>query len=223
VGFPDQESALNGYNNFIELSPLFLALSASSPFFRGKDTGLLSYRSKLFEQLPRAGAPQQFSTYQEYCELVELLKESGTIESLKDVWWDVRLRPDLGTVELRICDSVGNLGRIRGLLNLAVMVGALSLSKPLKPYYHQVHLQNRWNAARHGLEGKFIDRGRSLSLGQKLLEVVSEFGKRFGSLKEGARLLERLTTEPLPAQVQLSSYKRSSSLKSAVKVSLLEG
>ncbi len=222
VGFPDRESMINAYNLFVEYAPLFLALSASSPFFRGKNTGIYSYRSKLFEQLPRAGVPQQFSSYQEFLELYGVLKETSTVESLKDIWWDVRPRPDFGTVELRVCDAVPSRERIEALLTLAVMVGALSLKQSVTPYYQQVHLQNKWNAARHGLEGDLIDRGRKVKIGTKLLELVASYGKLFGQMKRGAEILEVLTTKPTLAQLQIDAFRRGSGLKSLVELSLLE-
>ncbi len=222
VGFPTEESLINGYNLFVELSPLFLALSASSPFFRGRNTGIYSYRSKIFEQLPRAGVSQQFNSYGEFIELYSLLKSCGAIESINDIWWDVRPRPDLGTVELRVCDSVPSFERIEALMSLAVMVGALSFTCKVSPYFHQVNLQNKWKAARFGLEGDFIDRGRKVKIGTKLLEVVSSYSKAFGSLKEGAKLLERLTTIPTLAQLQIEAFKARGSLKEVVELSLLE-
>jgi len=224
VGFPTKEAMINGYNHFVQLAPLFLALSTSSPFFRGKLTGIYSYRSKLFEQLPRAGVPQHFSSFEEFSELVSILKESGAIESLKDIWWDVRPRPDFGTVELRICDAVPTKERIEALLTLAVMVAAISLKEEAKPVFHQINVQNKWNAARHGLKGFFITPdGRSTRISTYLLKVVASYAKLYGkSLKEGARILERLTTKPTPAQLQIDSFKREGSLKSLVELSLLE-
>jgi len=223
VGFPDANSLINAYNAFVEYSPIFLALSSSSPFFKGKNTGIYSYRSKIFEQLPRAGVPQQFGSYREFQELYQVLLNTGTVESLKDIWWDVRPRPDLGTVELRVCDAVASRSRIEGLLNLALMVGALSLKRKFKPYFQQVHLQNKWKAARYGLLGEFIDRGRRVKLGKKLIEIVAEYSKTFGKLREGALLLERLTTVPTSAEVQLKVYRSTGSLKKVVEVNLLEG
>ncbi|WP_456454805.1 carboxylate-amine ligase [Thermovibrio sp.] len=222
VGFPDTGSLINAYNAFVEYSPIFLALSASSPFFKGRNTGIYSYRSKIFEQLPRAGVPQQFNSYEEFLELYQTLLNTKTVESLKDIWWDVRPRPDFGTVELRVCDAVASKDRIEGLLNLALMVGALSLKKRFKPYFQQVHLQNKWKAARYGLLGDYIDRGRKVKLGRKLLEVVAEYTKTFGKLKEGALLLEKLTTIPTSAEVQLKTFRSTGSLKKVVEVNLVE-
>ncbi|ADU96618.1 glutamate--cysteine ligase GCS2 [Thermovibrio ammonificans HB-1] len=206
VGFPDEQTALNAYNAFVKFSPLFLALSASSPFFRGRNTGIYSYRSKLFEQLPRAGVPQQFDSYGEFVELFSVLKESKTVDSLKDIWWDVRPRPDLGTVELRVCDSVSDFSRIRGIVSLAVMVASLFMEEGVEREFHQVHLQNRWNAARHGLTGRFISKDGVTTVGRELLRLVTLYGKRFNSLREGAKVLVDLVSRPTGAELQLRSF-----------------
>jgi carboxylate-amine ligase len=222
VGFPDEERALNAYNLYVKYLPLFLALSASSPFFNGRNTGILSYRTKIFEQLPRAGIPEQFSNYGEFVELYERLKEAGLIESLKDVWWDVRLRPDFGTVELRVCDSVSSFKRIEGLATLAVILGEFSLSKEVHPDFHQIHVQNKWNAARHGLKGKFVKREGTTTVGRELHEIVKEYGKRFGRLKESAKVLLNLISLPTQAELQIEEYRRTKDLKAVVKKSLVK-
>jgi len=221
VGFPDEERALNAYNLYVKYSPLFLALSVSSPFFKGRNTGILSYRTKIFEQLPRAGIPEQFSSYSEFVELYERLKEAGLVESLKDIWWDVRLRPDFGTVELRVCDSVSSFRRIEGLTALAVILGELSLVKKIQVDFHQIHLQNKWNAARHGLKGKFVKREGTTTVGRELHEIVKEYGKRFGRLKESAKVLLDLISLPTQAEYQIEEYRRTKDLKSVVKKSLV--
>jgi len=221
VGFPDEKSAVSGFNAFVKFAPLFLALSASSPLFRGKNTGIYSYRSKLFEQLPRAGVPQQFASYEEFVELVELLKESGTIESLKDVWWDVRLRPDLGTVELRICDSLPDRDRIGAIAGLAVMVAKLSTTEEFAPDFHQVNLQNKWNAARHGLKGKFLERDGSTTVAGRLLKVAADYSRKFGKLKESARLLEKMTTLPTIAERKIETYKKTGDLKKVMVIATI--
>lgn len=221
VGLPDEKMMMNTYNAFVKFSPLLLALSASSPFFRGKNTGILSYRTKLFEQLPRAGVPQHFETYEEFLELYGRLKETGTVESLKDIWWDVRPRPDFGTVELRVCDAVADFKRLEGLVSLSVMIGELFSEEGVEPEYHQVNLQNKWNAARHGLSGAFItETGRS-TVGRELHRLVNLYGKRFGKRKEAAKLLLNLITEPTQAEQQLDAVKKTGDTSAAVKVSLL--
>jgi len=221
VGFPNEREMINAYNAYVKYSPLFLALSSSSPFFRGKNTGILSYRTKLFEQLPRAGVPQHFQDYSQFLELYNRLKEAKVIESLKDIWWDVRPRPDFGTVELRVCDAVADFKKLKGLVSLAVMVGELFSEEKIKPEYHQINLQNKWNAARHGLSGAFItETGRS-TVGRELHRLINLYGNRFGKRREATKLLLDLITEPTQAEEQIDAVRKTGDTSAAVKVSLL--
>ena len=99
--------------------PHFLALSASSPYWIGTDTGLASARSKVFEGLPTAGLPYQLSGWEQFEELMGTLVSSGTIETIREVWWDIRPHPGFGTVELRICDGLPTLQEIGAIAALA--------------------------------------------------------------------------------------------------------
>jgi len=156
VGIPDENLAIKAYNLTINYLPLFLAISTSSPFFAGRFTGLHSFRTKIFEMLPRAGIPEYLHSYEQFVELIDILKESKTIESLKDVWWDVRLRPDFGTLELRVCDSIPQMERIEAL---AILFQALCMFSEVSGFERQfleVLKQNKWNATRHSFRGRFI-------------------------------------------------------------------
>jgi len=172
VAMPDEKSAIEAYNASIEYLPIFLALSANSPYNQGEDTGLDSYRSEIFERLPRAGIPQYFDSYEKYCSLIDRLRETGTIESIKDVWWDVRIHQKFGTIELRVCDAFYDRERLtlialfyRSLLEYASRHGS-------HERYQQINKQNKWNAVRHGLDGKFIDGCRVLTIREKAHELV---------------------------------------------------
>ena len=99
--------------------PHFLALSASSPFWIGSDTGLASYRSKVFEALPTAGLPYQLSGWDEFERYMELLISTNAIQTVREVWWDIRPHPDFGTVELRICDGLPTLDEISAVAAIA--------------------------------------------------------------------------------------------------------
>ncbi len=222
VGFPDEVSAVNAYNALVKFSPLFLALSASSPFFKGRYTGLYSYRSKIFEQLPRAGIPQQFGSFEEFSELFNLLKETGVVESLKDIWWDVRIRPDFGTVELRVCDSTSDFNRILALVSLAVVVGELFMEGGVVPEFHQLHLQNKWYAARYGLNAPFIDRNGRRKVGSVILSLVESYRKRFNRFSSELKVLESYLSKPTHAEVQFAAFSSSGDLREAVRSSLLE-
>ncbi len=158
LGMPDKETALKAFNLLRPYLPLLLALSTSSPFYEGEKTGFHSYRSKLFEVLPLAGLPRSFSSWEEFETLINTLLRLKIISSLRDLWWDVRLKPDLGTVEIRICDVPG---RFRDLIALVAfvqtLVYALLEKKPLPGLPYEIISFGKWQAARHGLDGSFVE------------------------------------------------------------------
>jgi carboxylate-amine ligase len=157
LGLPDPASAIRCYQALLPYLPLFLALSTSSPFYQGILTGFHSYRTKLFEVLPLAGLPRSFSSWEEYEDLLKLLKELEIIQSVRDLWWDIRIQPALGTVEIRICDIHG---RFRDLLGLIALIQLLAVSlseRPTPSLHREVLLYGKWQAARHGLDGFMVD------------------------------------------------------------------
>jgi len=180
VAMPNEESAIRAYNASINYLPIFLALSANSPFTLGEDTGLQSYRSKIFERLPRAGIPEYFGSYREYCGLMDQLYATETIHSAKDVWWDVRIHQGFGTVELRVCDAFYDRERLR---LIALFYQALLhhiTQQPVGRVYQQISKQNKWNAVRHGMKGNFIEGDRVVPIRQKAHELIDRL-ERSGS------------------------------------------
>ncbi len=178
VGFPDKESAVKAYNIIINYLPIFLGLSTSSPFFYGEFTGLNSYRTKIFEQLPRAGIPEYFESFEEFENLYTELYDGGFIQSIKDIWWDVRIHPDLGTVELRVCDSNPDFERLELIITFMQALSLYTQEEPLKRMFCQTLKQNKWNATRYSLKGKFIDYDGYKTIAQKGLEKIDIMQKR---------------------------------------------
>jgi YbdK family carboxylate-amine ligase len=119
VGVRAPEKAIPIVNALTYYVPHFLALSASSPFWMGADTGLASARSKVFEQLPTAGLPYQLSGWEQFEELMETLIASRAVQSVREVWWDIRPHPGFGTVELRICDGLPTLREVGAIAALS--------------------------------------------------------------------------------------------------------
>jgi len=159
VGMPDGETAIKVCNLIQAYLPVFLALSCSSPFFQSKDTGLMSYRTKLFEVLPLAGIYEYCNGWKQFVAEVEDLQAHGIIGSFRDLWFDARPNPDLGTVEIRVCDLPVRFSDILALVALiqgcAVWLAeAVDDAGPLRPYLIKA---NKWQAVRHGFEGRFID------------------------------------------------------------------
>ncbi|MGI8478487.1 MAG: carboxylate-amine ligase, partial [Gaiellaceae bacterium] len=164
VAVDDPEKAIKVVNGLLpQLGPL-LALSASSPFWRGEPTGLASSRQMVFSAFPRSGPPPRFRDYADYAEVVGQLEKSGCIADYTSIWWDIRLHPRLGTVEIRICDAVTRVEDA-----VAIAAYCQSLVKHLSerydageeiPSYHRIlTTENKWLAARYGLEAPVMDLG----------------------------------------------------------------
>ena len=161
VGVRSPDKAVAMVNALASYIPHFLALSASSPYWVGSDTGLASSRSKVFEGLPTAGLPHQLNDWAQFEQYMETLIKTGTIDSIKEVWWDVRPHPTYGTVELRICDGLPTIAEV-------AMVAALSqclvdtFDREIDKGYtlptprRWVVQENKWRAARYGLDASII-------------------------------------------------------------------
>jgi carboxylate-amine ligase len=157
VGMDNHKDAIRVCDNIRLFLPILLALTCSSPYYEGIDTGLHSYRAKLFEALPLAGMPDELGSWDEYIEMVTLLTNTGIITEVRDLWWDVRPHPDFGTLEIRICDLPSSLNEILAIVALiqGLVVNLTESDKHLNPNM-QVLKSNKWQAARYGLEGRFV-------------------------------------------------------------------
>ena len=158
VGMPDPETAVLVRDNILIYIPILLAMTTSSPFYEGMDTGLSSYRTKLFEALPLAGMPDQIGSWEKYLHMVNLLLNTGIISEVRDLWWDVRLHPDFGTVEIRICDLPSRFMDILAIVALTqALVATLAQSEAHLIPDMQIVKSNKWQAARYGLQGRFVN------------------------------------------------------------------
>ena len=210
IGVDSDEKAIQTANIMRVFLPILLALTTSSPFYEGRNTGLYSYRTKLFEALPLAGVPDDLKDWQAYVDLVSTLINGGIIESFKDLWWDVRPHPDFGTVETRVCDIPSSMGDI---LALTAMIQALAVALNNKKGYSLPHIQilraNKWQAARHGLDGVFVDplhfgRMSMVEAVTELYRFVEPLAKELGSSVYLARIkeiLQRKTSAHLQKQL----------------------
>lgn len=161
VGVRSGEKAVAIANSLAFHLPLFLALSASSPYWHGLDTGMASARTKIFEGLPTAGLPPQLESYDDFEAFMETLIAANAIESVRDVWWDVRPHPNFGTVELRMCDAMASLGEVAAVAALAQSLvhhldAHLDEGQRLRGARDWVIRENKWLAARYGLEANVI-------------------------------------------------------------------
>ena len=151
VGMPDSEAAIRAYNGLRAHLPLLQALSANSPFWHGRDSGLASARAQVFRALPRSEIPAAFATFDEYVESVETLAAAGDMPDYTFLWWDIRLHPVLGTVEVRSMDSQSSLADVAGL---GALVHALArrAAEEKGPWAHRDALmESSFRAARDGV------------------------------------------------------------------------
>ncbi len=162
IGIDDPDKAIHVANGMRVHVPVLLALSANSPFWRGDRTGLLSTRTPIFRQFPRVGMPPAYRDWADWERQVEFMVSSGVMEDYTYLWYDVRPHPNFGTVEIRCCDSQTRVEHTVALTALIqVMVKELSehydTGEQLSPYPWQMLDENKWLAARHGLDGEIVD------------------------------------------------------------------
>ena len=161
VGVPGPEAAIRAANRLRSRIPLLLALSVNSPFWQGRDTGLASARTPLFQAFPRVGIPRSFNDYAEYVEVVDMLIRCGAIPEPTFLWWDVRPQPRFGTVEVRIMDAQTTLADNAALTALVqcIVRRAVEEDRTLPPSStpQEVLNENRFLAARDGMDAELID------------------------------------------------------------------
>jgi glutamate---cysteine ligase / carboxylate-amine ligase len=183
VAVDDAEKAIQVVNGLLNHLGQLLALSASSPFWRGEPTGLSSSRQMVFAAFPRSGPPPRFRDYQDYAEVVGQLEKTGCIADYTHIWWDIRLHPRLGTIEIRICDATT---RLEDVVALTAYCQALvkhyceryESGEEIPSYHRILTTENKWLAARYGLEAPVMD----LSTGKRNRVPVAQLIRR--TLKE---------------------------------------
>ncbi|HVU71326.1 MAG TPA: glutamate--cysteine ligase [Mycobacteriales bacterium] len=222
VGVRSAEKAIPIVNALTAYMPHLLALSASSPYWMGTDTGLASARSKIFEGLPTAGVPHRLAAWADFETYMETLLTARTISSIKEVWWDIRPHPDFGTVELRMCDGLPTLfevGTIAALAQSLVQRLDTQLDDgyglPAPPEW--VVRENKWRAARHGIDCEVIvdERGTTRPLREHLLELIDDLtpiARRLGCVQQLHRVDDLLKVGP--------SYQRQRAVAAAAGGSL---
>jgi carboxylate-amine ligase len=181
VGVRSPEKVIPIVNALCQYIPHLLALSSSSPFWVGCDTGLASSRTKIFEGMPTAGLPYQLADWDEFETYMETLISTGSIESVREVWWDVRPHPDFGTVELRICDGLPTLDEVGAVAALAQCLveqfdTQLDRGYTLPTPASWVLRENKWRAARYGLDADIVvdEKGTVRPVRQAIRDLVDE-------------------------------------------------
>ena len=181
VGVGSGEEAIAISRSLSTFIPHFLALSSSSPFWQGRDTGLASVRSKIFESLPTAGLPYLLDNWGQFQRFMRTLIGAGTIRSIREVWWDIRPHPGFGTLELRICDGIPTLEETLSIVALSqclvVWLGERYRAGLDVPEHLQWTIrENKWRAARYGLDAEIIrdEEGNLVSLRRSIGDLVEK-------------------------------------------------
>jgi glutamate---cysteine ligase / carboxylate-amine ligase len=226
VGIDDPDKAIHVANGMRVHVPLLLALSANSPFWRADATGLLSTRTPIFRAFPRVGIPPTYKSFEEYSSRVGFMVESGAIEDYTYLWYDVRPHPNFGTVEIRVMDGQT---RLEHTLALAALVQAMvkelaehyESGEPLSSYPYEMLDENKWLAARHGLDGDLVDlpskdRVSTKELVRRVTDRVRGHAEELGSADELAGI-DDLLLRGNGAARQIVVYEANHDLREVVR------
>ncbi|MBK9940184.1 MAG: carboxylate-amine ligase [Kouleothrix sp.] len=225
VGMPNDEVAIELMNVARYILPHLLALSSSSPFWMGRNTGFKSYRASIFSNFPRTGIPPSFHSASEFQSYINLLINTRSIDNGKKIWWDLRPHPVFGTLEFRVCDIAT---RVDECIALAATMQALIVkfyrmfeqNTTFRVYRRALINENKWRAQRYGLDGKLIDFGKRTEVDAKALvheivELVDDVVDELGSRKEVEYLLT-ICENGSSADRQLRVFNQTNDLKAVV-------
>jgi carboxylate-amine ligase len=225
VGIDDRELLIDVMDQSRYFLPHLLALSTSSPFWHGRTTGLKSYRSIVFESLPRTGPPPSFHSWSEYQRFVETLVAARCIEDGKSIWWDIRPHPKFPTLEFRVFDICTRVDEAICLaaLTLAIVAKLVKLrrnNQSWRRYRHHLVAENKWRAVRYGIEGKLIDFGRGeevpvAELAEQLLELVDDVVDEL-DLREAVSYVHTILRDGTSADRQLATYRETGDFTAVV-------
>src|SRR5258705_3581272 len=231
VAVPDGSAILDRMKERCYFVPHVLALSTSSPFWMGRDTGLKSFRTTVFRRFPRTGIPEQFGSWSEYEEYVNLLVELHCIDNAKKIWWDLRPHPTFGTLEFRVCDvptapraSIAIAALAQAIVVKLYRLRARNLG--FRRYPRALIEENKWRASRWGLDGKLIDfRKRKevpmRELAVELLEFIDDVVDELVS-RRGAEYVRKILSDGTSAERQGQAVRETGE-PLAVVPALVEG
>mgnify|MGYP003287914812 CR=1 FL=1 len=221
VGLDSPDKAIAITNAARTFLPELLALSVNSPFWQGRPTGLASTRTKLFDAFPRSGLPPALSSFEEFEHLVERAVKTNSFPDYTYIWWDLRPHPQLGTIEIRVCDAQTRLESVTAIVALSQSLVATLAEAwekdgdlPVEPI--TLVAENKWRAARHGLEAKLIDLEHDTERPapdalRALAERCEPAARRLGCSAELASL-EAVLERGSGAEEQLERYEETGSL-----------
>jgi carboxylate-amine ligase len=229
IGVESGEKAVLVCERIMNHLPTLLALSVNSPFWNGRPTGLHSQRSKLMDNLPTAGLPPLMRNWSEYVWLVNHLVETGFINTIREIWWDVRPHNNFGTVEVRMCDLPPSLDDVLALTALVqCLVHSISREIDSGTYQHDCHpmmvRQNKWRACRHGMAAELVEPYSHAAMPARkvvrgLVERLREVAVELRCEAYLGRVLE-MTKRPTGADRQLAIFKKTGDATDIVRRAL---
>src|SRR5580658_9312632 len=225
IGIEDRETAIHMMNHARYFLPHLLALSTNSPFWLGMNTGLKSYRCKVFDKFPRTNIPDYFPSWGEYENFIKLLIKTNCIDNAKKIWWDIRPHPFFNTIEFRVCDipmRADETIAIAALIQATVakLYKLYTANQGFRLYRRALIMENKWRASRYGLDGKLIDFGRRIEVPMRDLvdeylafvdDVLDELGSR-----EAIAGIRRIVENGNGADRQLRVFKETGDLTKVV-------
>jgi carboxylate-amine ligase len=226
VGIDEPEKAIHVANGMRVHVPILLALSSNSPFWRGVPSGLMSTRTPIFKQFPRVGVPPRYESWADFESRVEFMVRAKAVEDYTFFWWDVRPHPKLGTVEVRVLDAQT---RLEHTIALAALVQAMckelvehyDAGYQLGTYPQEMLDENKWLAARYGLEGELVDlpqssRVAAIELARRLVERLRPHTRELGCEREFEGI-EDLIERGTGAQRQLAVWRANRDIRSLMR------
>jgi carboxylate-amine ligase len=225
IGIEDRETAIHMMNHARYFLPHLLALSTNSPFWLGMNTGLKSYRCKVFDKFPRTNIPDYFPSWGEYENFIKLLIKTNCIDNAKKIWWDIRPHPFFNTIEFRVCDIPM---RLEETIAIAALIQATvaklyklhTANQGFRLYRRALIMENKWRASRYGMDGKMIDFGKQIEVPTRdligeYLEFVDDVVDELDS-REEIEYIHTMLEQGTGADRQLRVYNESGDLKKVV-------
>jgi len=226
VGIPSREEGLQIMNVARYFLPHLYALSTNSPFWEGRETGFKSFRSKIFDKFPRTGIPPYFASVGEYDKFVELLVKTRCIDNGKKIWWDIRLHPFYPTVEFRVCDMMMTVDEVTCVAAIMQCIIAKlhrlhQKNQSFRSYRRVLINENKWRAARWGIEAKLIDFGKEEevpfeTLINELLDFIEDVVDELGCRNE-VNYVYQMLEQGTGADRQLKVFNDTNDLKEVVQ------
>ena len=225
IGIEDRETAIHMMNHARYFLPHILALSTNSPFWLGMNTGLKSYRCKVFDKFPRTNIPDYFPSWGEYDNFIKVLIKTNCIDNAKKIWWDIRPHPFFNTIEFRVCDIPMRADETIALAALiqatvAKLYKLYTANQGFRLYRRALIMENKWRAARYGLDGKLIDFGKqkevpARDLVREYLEFIDDVVDELDS-REELNYIHTIVEGGSGADRQLRVFHETGDLKKVV-------